>query len=212
MRWRTLESPRSFAQRQRRAPCAARTSWDADLRRKRGTQTLDEVSGRLLVFARPKVPCGVHWSFRVCLRHLGRGAGTGAPFPRTQQSGSPIWSARAPFSQTTIMTAGKQPCLSRGPPGTSGGRARGTGGSLQRKQECGSPACANSKNHRTARKLRFHLSRAPPETSDRLKKESACEGRLPRLPAANEQPPARASVTLLHYAVVRSEYRTALDV
>ena len=79
------------------------------------------------------------------------------------------------------------------PLGTSGGRARGTGGSFPRKQECGSPARANSKNHRTALKLRSHLSRAPPETSDRRAQERLARP-LPRLPAANEQPPARARV------------------
>ena len=69
----------------------------------------------MLVFANPKVPCWVHWSFRVCLRHLGRGAGTGAPFRRTQESGSPILSprTRAPFSNHR-QAAGNQPRLSRG--------------------------------------------------------------------------------------------------
>ena len=79
------------------------------------TNTRTRLASKLLVFAKPKVPCGVHWSFRVCLRHLGRGAGTGAPFRRTQESGSPNLGprARAPFSNHR-QTAGNQPRLSRG--------------------------------------------------------------------------------------------------
>ena len=58
--------------------------------------------------------------------------------------------------------------LSRSPPGTSDGRARGTGGSFQRKQEPGSRL---AETHRTARKLQSHLARAPPETYDRRAQE-----------------------------------------
>ena len=79
------------------------------------TRTRTRLASKLLVFAKPKVLFGVHWSFRVCLRHLGCGAGTGAPFRRTQESGSLILSprARAPFSNHR-QAAGNQPRLSRG--------------------------------------------------------------------------------------------------
>ena len=93
--------------------------------------------------------------------------------------------------------------LSRSPPGTSDGRARGTGGSLQRSRSLVAGARANPKTHRTALKTQSHLSRAPPETSDRRAQAVAASGPLSR-PACNEQPPARARVTLLHYAFAAS--------
>ena len=78
-------------------------------------------------FAKPKVPCGVHWSFWVCLRHLGRGAGTGAPFRRTQEPGSPIWGpTRAPFLKTTIRPREISLASPGAPPWGPGPRAEAT--------------------------------------------------------------------------------------
>ncbi len=75
---------------------------------------------------------------------------------------------------------------------------QGKKGPQQRRSQLAPHRARQPHTHRTARKLRSHLSRAPPEASDRRAQAAAASGPLSR-PACNEQPPARARVTLLQY-------------
>ena len=165
--------------------------------------SLPDSSWSMVNPARPRTPRS---SFGVCRGCFRPGAGTGGLLEGLQESGSPRAVSRARQPQNPQNAAGFQSRLSRSPPGASDGRARGTGGPTSESRSLVAGARANSKPNRTARKLRSHLSRAPPETSDRRAQEAAASGPLSR-PACNEQPPARARVTLLHYAT-RSEHQT----
>ena len=121
-----------------------------------------------------------------------------AVFWRDRRSQMPVQPARAPTNPHDAHLF--QSRLSRSPPGTSGGRARGTGGSFPRKQECGSPARANSKPTERPANSGFTSLEPPQRPLPDLRRKRLARP-LASTACSNEQPPARARVTLLHYAL-----------
>ena len=80
--------------------------------------------------------------------------------------------SRVSASLKSYYRAGLKVPFSHGWPPAYCGTARRPGAVLSREsRSLVAGARANSKSHRTALKLRSHLSRAPPETSDRRAQE-----------------------------------------